>query len=146
MVCPKCGSQVAEGRSFCMSCGSPVRSASDNRYGQGLTQSSSTQRPTQVQRPQYIQPDPSINLTSILVMGIISLAVAFMPIGSIAGIILGAIAKSRGNAYRAAGYQPSGKVNTGRALGIAGMISGIVMTVIWSIYAAGMIQLLEHYL
>ena len=142
MFCQKCGSQIPAGKNFCMSCGTPVNGQSGPSYSHGATSVTPTgNNQVRYERPQYREPDPSVNVGSILAMGIVALAISFMPLGSIAAIILGSMAMRRGNDYRMHGYTPSGKVNTGRALGIAGMICGIVMTVIWSIYFISLISL-----
>ena len=75
----------------------------------------------------------SVSPTSVLVMGIIAIALAWEPFVSIAGIVLGAIAMSKANRYYAEGGLQSGQVKTGKILGTIGMIGGIVMTVIYLI-------------
>ena len=116
MICPTCGNALP----------------TQNPYGQP-------------QQNTYAQPQPygyqqapvmtSVSPTSVLVMGIIAiaLALAWVPFVSIAGIVLGAIAMSKANRYYAEGGLQSGQVKTGKILGTIGMIGGIVMTVIYLI-------------
>ena len=79
--------------------------------------------------PQYqqrYQPGPQPNL---LVYGILSLAITI-----IAGIILGAIGRSKGNAYIAAGGTLTGASKVGYIFCKIGFIVSIVATAIWTIY------------
>ncbi len=128
MICQKCGTNVADGTVICPTCGNAL--PTQNPYGQP-------------QQNTYAQPQPygyqqapvmtSVSPTSVLVMGIIAIALAWEPFVSIAGIVLGAIAMSKANRYYAEGGLQSGQVKTGKILGTIGMIGGIVMTVIYLI-------------
>lgn len=131
MVCQKCGTQVTDGTVICPTCGNVV--ASQNTYGQqsgpqpyGRQQ---TQQPYGYQQQANVM--TTVSPTNVLVLGIVALSLAWEPIASIAAIVLGAIAMAKANRYYAEGGVFSGKVKTGRILGMVGMISGIVMTVIY---------------
>lgn len=136
MICQKCGTNVADGTVICPTCGNAL--PTQNPYGQ--PQQNTYAQP---QQNTYAQPQPygyqqapvmtSVSPTSVLVMGIIAIALAWEPFASIAGIVLGAIAMTKANRYYAEGGLQSGKVKTGKILGTIGMIAGIVMTVFYLI-------------
>ena len=102
------------------------------------------QQPVQPQyqqpmQPQYQQPVSATPAgaptpTNILILGIIGLAISWIPFASIAGIIVSAIGMKKSNAYVAAGGITCGQSKTGRILARVGLIVSIVMTVIWALY------------
>lgn len=87
------------------------------------------QQPTQTQQPAGA-PTPK----TILILGIIGLAISWIPFASIGGIIVSAIGMKKSNAYAAFGGVPCGMSITGRILARVGLIVSIVMTVFWAIW------------
>ena len=128
MICRNCGNTINEGASFCLHCGAPVPA------------------PTAA-APAYTAPTyasaPAYNTSPILVFGILALSFACTFYFSFLGIVFGAIASSKVNAYLAMGGVLAGKATTGRLLGKIGLIVGIVLTalstfVFWVMVMAGM--------
>lgn len=128
MICQKCGTNVADGTVICPTCGNAL--PTQNPYGQPQQNTYAQPQPCAYQQAPVMA---SVSPTSVLVMGIIAIALAWYPFASIAGIVLGAIAMSKANRYYAEGGLQSGKVKTGKILGTIGMIGGIVMTVFYLI-------------
>lgn len=88
--------------------------------------------------PQYPAPLPQYRYQPIqqtypqpflLVFGILSLAISFIP-----GIILGVIGRKKGNAYLAQGGVLTGASKVGYILSKAGIIVSIVVTVLVTLY------------
>ncbi|MBQ7172587.1 MAG: zinc-ribbon domain-containing protein [Clostridia bacterium] len=52
---------------------------------------------------------------------------------SIITLVLGAVAKGKASSYAAQGIR-DGKITTGKIFGVFGLVCGIVLTVIWSIF------------
>ncbi len=71
---------------------------------------------------------------SILGFGIAAIILAWFPIGSILGIIFGAIAISKAKRFDAAGYPTNGRRVTGKVLGVIALVFGIILTVYYTIY------------
>ena len=72
--------------------------------------------------------------TPILILGIVGLATAFLPyMISIVGIIVSAIGKGKAKNYRAQFGDLFGKAKVGNGLAKAGVIVGILMTILWFI-------------
>ena len=67
---------------------------------------------------------------SILAFGIIGLATCGT---GIIGLIFSIIAISKAGKFRQGSAERSGQVNTGRALGIVGLILSILMIILWII-------------
>ena len=70
---------------------------------------------------------------SVLALGIIGLATCET---GIIGLIISIIAISKAGKFRANSPVPSGQVNTGRALGIVGLIFSILMIILWIVLIA----------
>lgn len=79
-----------------------------------------------------VTPESEALSKGILGFGIAAIICAWFPIGSILGIIFGAIAKGRAKTFDANGYPSNGRRVTGKVLGIIGMVGGIVMTVYYT--------------
>lgn len=125
MYCKNCGNNVQEGLNNCPFCGTSLK--------QPQPSMSNTQ--TEIVHDSYQQmPGYVPNTTGIMVMGIVAACIAWFPLGSIAAIILGAIAVSKVNAYVAAGYPGSGKIKAGSITGKVGIIAGAIMTGIYMLY------------
>lgn len=137
--CKNCGTELPVNAQACPNCGTP---AEQPQYQQQPVQ-------PQYQEPQYAQPVQQYQQAepvqatvagelptpkSILIMGIIGLAISCMPLGSIAGIIISALGMKKSNAYANGGGVPCGMSITGRILSRVGLIVSIVMTVFWAIW------------
>ena len=93
----------------------------------------------QYQQAQSFQTAEVPTPKTILILGIIGLAVSWSPFFGIGGIIISAIAMKKSNAYANAGGVPCGMSVTGRILARVGIIVSIVMTVFWAIFFTIMI-------
>lgn len=118
MVCTNCGTQLAEGTTFCPNCGA---------------QQAAPQAPVQPQQPVYgyqpapqaaAQPGKGLAIAG-LIMGILSFFI-FPYIAGALGIIFGGVAKSKGNR--------SGMATAGIVCGVI----GIALTLILQIFAASL--------
>lgn len=122
MFCQKCGRNVPSGVSNCPSCGNPMPGAAQR----------------QMQPSQSYQYQNTVMSTvepkTVLILGILSCALGYIWLaGSIAGIVLAALAISKSGKYYAEGNPPSGMVKTGRILGIVGLVFAIIFTVYFSV-------------
>lgn len=137
--CKNCGTELPVNAQACPNCGTP---AEQPQYQQQPVQ-------PQYQEPQYAQPvqqyqqaepvQAQVQGTAptakmILILGIISLAISWIPFVGIGGIVVGAIGMGKSNAYVKAGGVRCGMSITGRILSRVGLIVSIVMTVIWILY------------
>ena len=148
--CKNCGIELSEGVQFCTNCGAPVISQPQQEEQQPQQEVQQFQQEVQqIQpqpyqqpaQPQYTQAAPAQSANAptpktILILGIIGLAISWMPFGSIAGIIVSAIGMGKSNAYVKAGGVRCGMSVTGRILSRVGLILSIVMTVFWAIWFA----------
>lgn len=120
MFCTNCGAQINDGTKFCPKCGVQV---------------GGEQAPVVTPVEPVVEHVEAVkvqdNSTSIMVLGIIALALCWL---GIPGIILGAIAKKKANEFAKDHGMIYGKAKVGRILGNFGFIIGIVMTVFWVIY------------
>lgn len=109
MFCRNCGNEMSDKDRFCTKCGK-----------------ASADAVMPLTPPVKKEPYSS---TLILVFGIVGLALEM-----IGGIVFGAITMHMAKAYANAGCPLTGKVKTGRILGIVGFINGIVTTVVYVIF------------
>ena len=77
----------------------------------------------------YVVPQPALPQPNTLVFGILSLV-----LGSIVGIILGAIGRKKGNEFIAAGGTLTGSAKVGYILSKVGIILGIITTILIVLY------------
>ncbi len=126
MNCQNCGANV-DGKAFCAQCGAPV----------------AQQAPYQ-QVPYNAIPQQQTlgNPTKVLVLGIVGLALSFM---GIPGLIVSIIGLVQANKYIAQYGNVANQVRIGRRLAIAGLIVGIVFTVIWIFYFVFIIALIASH-
>jgi hypothetical protein len=96
--------------------------------------------PTPVQAPVQVEPLPSMvddTSKTSMVMGIIAVSIASIPLVSLAAVLLGFGAISRAHQGRAIVEASEGRIRgkgcyvAGRILGIAGVLEGIVLTLVW---------------
>lgn len=109
MFCQNCGHQNAEGAGFCSNCGGQTRSTFSP--------------PPPGAMPTYMAPSPSTPGNGLSTVGIILGVIAFLFIPIIfgpAGIICGAIAKSKG--------EP--KAGIAIAVSAAGLVVGMILGVL----------------
>ena len=129
MECKICGAQLAEGAKFCPNCGAAVSEVQPEVVvNEPVVAAAPVIEP--VAAP--AAPVPG-NSTPVLVWGILGLAFACSFYLSILGIIFSAIAKGKASKYLAEYGMLTGKARTGRGLAIAGLIVGIILTVIFVI-------------
>ena len=124
MFCDKCGAQLNDNSRVCPQCGAPI---------QGEEQNITT---TSTYAGSLGDPTP------VLVWGILGLAFACTFFVSFLGIIFSAVGLKKANAYNQfTNYAESGKARTGRNLAKAGLIVGIIMTVLLVIYVIAIVAL-----
>lgn len=113
MTCKNCGRTIADGATMCSYCGTST----------GYTP---------VQQTVNYQAAPTVAPKTVLILGILALALAFEPFTGIASIILGILAMTKANQFNMESAEPSKMVRIGRNLGLAGLICGIIFTIIWT--------------
>ena len=151
MKCPKCGSEVPENIKFCPICGSPMPESAGSpeparqetswqeplyKDPAPISEAPSYQDVYQMPAPAGSGSDPSEAgaSKSILIMGIIGIALSTMPfLVSIAGIIISAICRGKVKNYIARYGEVHGKAKVGAILSKIGLILSIIMTVCWAI-------------
>ena len=150
--CTKCGAELADDAKFCTVCGMAFEDVAPQAEETPVVevQAPETEAVPFVEEVSQVAPAasqaPVVNSAlagQILKFGI--LGIAFSSVVSILGIIFGAIARKKGKQYllETGTERLSGKAKAGYILGKAGVIVGIIATVVWFIYfvimlAAGM--------
>ena len=113
---------MTETTRICPQCGTPVSGEERN-----LTTTSTYQGPLG-------------NPVPVLVWGIVGLSFALSFYLSLLGIIFSFIGLSKSNKYREfTGDAPSNMAKIGRRLSIAGIIVGMILTVLLTVFVVGMI-------
>lgn len=118
MYCKNCGALISENSRFCTNCGQVVESEK-----QSVSTTSTYE-------------GPMGNPTPVLVYGILGLSFALTFFLSFLGIIFSSIGLKKARAYLDFCPVGSKQVTIGRNLSKAGMIVGIIMTVLCVIYIA----------
>ena len=141
MFCPNCGTEIREGSSFCPNCGvslvreeSSVNAESDVRYPE-QSQPVPVYENAQSDYSQPMSVSEPRELPNVLLWGILGLSFSCTFFLSFLGIIFSAIGMSKANLYTRLTGRPvnkGGKV--GRILSVVGLITGIVMTVLFIIW------------
>ena len=116
MFCNNCGAQLTENTRFCPNCGQLVQSAP-----QDMTAASTYE-------------GPMGNPTPVLVWGIVGLAFACSFFLSFLGIIFSIVGLKKANNYFDFCGEGSKQARIGRNLSKAGLIVGIIMTVLCVLY------------
>ncbi len=128
MYCDKCGAQLNDNSRVCPQCGAPIQGEEQN-----ITTTSTYAGPLGDPKP-------------VLVWGILGLAFACTFFLSFLGIIFSCIGLKKANAYyQFTNYAQSGQAKTGRALSKAGLIVGIILTVLCVIYVIAIVGLVSNY-
>lgn len=127
MFCKSCGAPLNQGESFCPNCGAPVLAGgqpacTNPNLGYGTAQ-------TQID-PNWPKAGDAV---PAMVFGIVSLCFALSIYFSLLGVIFGAVALAKVNRYLDRGGAVNGFSKTGRGLGLAGLIVGIVGSVFWTL-------------
>lgn len=136
MNCKHCGAFLPEGTKFCPSCGVEVVEEMVQPQYDAQPQ---YQQYANYEAPAYNQAEQAASAKSALTWGILGLAFAVSFYLSFLGIIFSAIAKSKVKAYIAAFGEPTAKVKTGNGLATAGLIVGIVLTVLLVVFIIGVV-------
>ncbi len=129
MYCSNCGAELNENARFCQSCGQAVPGCSKPVVYS--PERSDTAKPI----------EPIESPTPVLVWGILGLAFAVAGPLSFLGIIFSCIGLGKAKDYIAKYGTISKQANVGRSLSKAGLIAGIVVTVIVVLYIIFMIGL-----
>ena len=124
MFCKKCGAYMNDNQRYCSQCGAVIIGE------EGKVSSVSS----------YVGPMGST--TPTLVFGILGLSFSFSFCLSILGIIFSIIGLCKANRAVDIIGNTSRKVNIGRRLAIAGLIVGIITTVLFVVYIAIMIRMM----
>ena len=143
MFCSKCGAEVSNNATFCTNCGAKIEKAPEEIKAAPLYDAAEVPvapTPTETMlNGQYNTAEPApVNVpdaglsNSILTLGIVALAVSEL---GIPGIIVGAIGRKKAKKFIEDNGTIFGKAKVGSILAKAGLIVGIVMTVVWAIYA-----------
>lgn len=119
MYCEKCGSQINENTRFCPNCGATISGEEQN-----VTAASTYE-------------GPMGNPTPVLIWGILGLTFALTMFLSVLGIIFSAIGLNKAKSFEAfTGGAYSKQARIGRGLSKAGLIVGIIFTILFVIYLA----------
>lgn len=124
MFCKKCGAYMNDNQRYCSQCGAVIIGEEGN-----VSSVSS-----------YVGPMGST--TPTLVFGILGLSFSYSFCLSILGIIFSIIGLCKANRAVDIIGNTSRKVNIGRRLAIAGLIVGIITTVLFVVYFAAMIRMM----
>lgn len=124
MYCNNCGSPIPENSLYCPNCGQLVQNRS-----QDMTAASSYEGPLG-------------NPTPVLVWGIIGLAFACSFFLSFLGIIFSCVGLNKARSYTDFCGTGSKQATIGRNLSKAGLIVGIILTVLCVLYIVGLVLLI----
>ena len=130
MLCNNCGSQIDENTNRCSACG---RTANEDRPDVSVA---STYK------------GPMGNPTPVLIWGIIGLAFSCSFYLSVLGIIFSIVGLKKAQSYFDFCGTGSNQANIGRKLSKAGIIVGIILTILFVIYIVFISKLLNsglHY-
>ncbi|MBQ3668537.1 MAG: zinc-ribbon domain-containing protein [Clostridia bacterium] len=117
MVCSKCGRYIGENSRVCPYCGQPIDGEERN-----ITAATT-------------HAGPMGNPTPTLVWGILGLSFSLTFYLSFLGIIFSAVGLHKAKVYNQfTNFAPSNQVRHGRRLAIAGLIVGIILTVLCAIF------------
>ena len=114
--CEYCGATIDANVKICPFCYTPVKAVAESA-AEAIS-----------------EPETKGSSTSAMVLGIISSACCWWPVGSIAGIVLGAIALSKVKKFKRENGRLDGKAIAAKVTGLIGLIAGICMTVLFIIY------------
>lgn len=133
--CSNCGAPIQEGDKFCTNCGTPVQAPV-----------SIMERAAEPAAEIVLEEKKEMPSVSAMVTGIVGSAACWFPLGSIAGIILGAITLSKVKKMQAEYGRLDGKGIAAKVTGIVGLAGGITMLILWAIIfgcsiAAALIEL-----
>lgn len=153
MICSRCGTENVNAGRFCVRCGTPLpeHSAPEvnqyNQYNQQNQYMEPVYTPPQPPRiDDYRRPpvDQQVSSVPALVWGILSLAFATSIYLSFLGIIFSCIARSKANTYLYAYGMLDGRARTGRGLAKAGLIVGIIGTVLCVFYIIFLVAMISE--
>ena len=136
MFCRKCGAELADDALFCAHCGEKVIDKDKETAEETAIVAEAPSEPEAVEEePKEEKPEIPAGATPVMIFGIASLVCALSTfavyiIGPLLGVILGAIARSLGKKYIKTNGDVSARVRIGRTLGLAGLIVGLVLTVL----------------
>lgn len=121
MNCEKCGAPMNDNFRVCPQCGAPVR-GQEEKITTTSTYYGSLGNPTPV-----------------LVWGIVGLAFSLTFYLSFLGVIFSIVGLRKANTYNEfTRYAPSTKAKIGKRLSIAGIIVGIIMTILLILFIVGL--------
>jgi len=121
MFCPKCGAQIPDDSEFCSKCGAALK----------VTQQAGVQPQTPQASSQTVVSSPkktSGTAIASLVLGLVG--IFFGLITSILAIIFGGVAISQIN-------KSEGQIG-GHGMAVAGLVLGIIMTIVWVVILIAM--------
>ncbi|MBR6109489.1 MAG: zinc-ribbon domain-containing protein [Clostridia bacterium] len=127
MFCSNCGAQLNEGSNFCHVCGQAAGALIKKEKAPVVN-------------------EPKGNPTPVLVWGILGLAFALSGPISFLGIIFSCIGRGKAAEYVDRYGDESKQATVGRNLSKAGLIVGIVMTVLFVLYCLFMVGLFGYFI
>lgn len=135
MICPNCNKNISDGFQCCPYCGTRVAPTDVTITSTVTTPAYGAPASNAYSAPVSAPSAQSAALaSSALTFGILALAFACTWIVSFLGIVFGIMAKNKAdNVLRMDGIL-TGKAKTGRILGKAGLIAGIIMSAIFVLY------------
>lgn len=142
MFCTRCGAQIDTHTKFCSHCGAPIEQiaeqpAAEVVYAPQEEEAVSYEEPAvSYEQPVAVMPVKSPHAAPTLVWGILGLSFACVPYVNFLGIIFSCI--SLGKAKKIGKPLPA-VAKVGKGLATAGLIVGIILTIVFSILIAGII-------
>ena len=128
MFCTFCGNQLADDARFCTKCGAPV--VEDNKENAIEAEILDASGDYEV----IEDAEKSSRASSILTLGILSLAFSVSVFLPLVGIILGFVCKSKVSAFIGDYGDTEGKATVGKHLSTAGIIAGFALSVFLFLY------------
>jgi uncharacterized membrane protein YvbJ len=128
MFCPQCGASALDSDSFCSSCGTQVR-ASDKPKVSKPIKTSSPEAAKPASAASNLIPRKNSLSTVSLVLGIVSVFLFEFLVFSIAAVITASLALSKSSELAREGI-----ANTGKGKSIAGLILGVVYSLLGVYY------------
>ena len=128
MFCPQCGASALDSDSFCSSCGTQVRTSEKPKVSEPINTSSPEAAKPASAASNLIPRKNSLSTVS-LVLGIVSVFLFEFLVFSIAAVITASLALSKSSELAREGI-----ANTGKGKSIAGLILGVVYSLLGVYY------------
>ena len=133
MFCKYCGNELTENANFCPSCGkfiSESKPATEDYISAGVVD----EAPNALEYDQVLEEERDAAGRGVLKFAILGIAFACSFFLSLLGLIFAIVSRAKLGAYLARYGETRGPATVGKHLGIAGLITSIVMIVFFSLY------------